>query len=701
MIRWQNAPFVRMAIPFSGGVITAVYWDGLAPMPTIIAMALTAIAALTIHLSKVRYLRRWMFGVPITACFLFWGYLTAWRYAELHDQGHFQCVLPSVSSFAYTWISGVVIDRSDRKNNVRLVVQTQSAGTAPDSTRPCSGAIMAYVRKDTITGDAGSAAAYGDTVYIKARVHRLDPPGNPKAFDYSRYLHFQNIHYQAFIASSDIRIQGIGGGNPLIRRSLACRDQLVALIKKTLPTESEYAVGAALTLGYKEAISDEVQNAYIETGAMHILAVSGMHVGLIYLALIQFFKLFPSGRFGGRTLKAVVALTAVWGFTFLTGSGGSILRASAMFTFLCVGEWFRRRTNIYNTLAVSAFSLFVWNPLLLFDVGFQLSYMAVAGIIYFYPKIYKVWKIKNRVGDWAWQTTALGCAAQIATLPLSLFYFHQFPTYFWLSGLLVIPVSIVALYAGIAMFFLQWSAWLTACGAKIFYVSVWLMNEIIFLIQRLPAAVVTGVWLSLTGAVALYAALLTVAGAIQTRKARMLFPALGILLALSFSYAVDEYQRLRQKQLLVYSINKGTLVDFFIGKKRYSLENGATAKDKLKYSAASYRSFMGADAAASTTPDAVYRSDTFYYTGGVAQFMGKKIAMIDDAPYPLGVVDYAVVYGNPTLDLDDLSKTTFFKILVFDVSNSAYKVKTWKEACRRLHLPYYDVAEKGAFIQNL
>ncbi len=295
------------------------------------------------------------------------------------------------------------------------------------------------------------ALRYGDRVVIRATVRPTEPPKNPHVFDYSRYLHFQNIHFQAFVKPDSLVRLSSGHGNFIWRAAFSCREKLLALLHEHFPTQDEYAVASALLVGYKDDLSDDLRTAYAETGSMHALAVSGTHVGFLYVGLFFLLqRLRLRGRWG-RLVENVVLLSAIWAFTFLTGATASVLRASVMFSTYLLGKAMFRDASVWNVLAASAFGLLIYNPYFLFDAGFQLSYAAVAGMVFFYPRFYRVSPILPKWADYAWQVLLVGFAAQLGTLPLSLYYFHQFPVFFWLAGWVVVFGGAVFMAGGAAL----------------------------------------------------------------------------------------------------------------------------------------------------------------------------------------------------------------------------------------------------------
>ena len=196
----------------------------------------------------------------------------------------------------------------------------------------------------------------------------------------------------------------------------------------------EYAVVSALVAGYTDDLDIETMKAFADTGTLHVLSVSGMHVGIIYYVL-NLLLLFLSKHRYGNILRVLILLSFLWLYSMITGMSAAVMRSAAMLSFIIVGKSFNRYVNTYNIIAASIFFLLIMNPFTLMDVGFQLSYISVIGIIWLQPHIYSIFDFNTKWKDEIWKVVSVSIAAQIATFPLGIFYFHQFPNYFLPSNL--------------------------------------------------------------------------------------------------------------------------------------------------------------------------------------------------------------------------------------------------------------------------
>ncbi|MET3113519.1 competence protein ComEC [Pedobacter sp. CG_S7] len=397
---------------------------------------------------------------------------------------------------------------------------------------------------------------YGDELILPAHYRAVETPQNPSEFDYKAWLATQNIHYQVYMNQQDAILTGQNRGNTLIAFALTLRLQQIEHLKKLIVDQEAFSVASTLILGYRADLSKETLAAYSKTGTIHALSVSGMHVGIIYIVLMW------SLRFMNRStllkiLKAILIIALIWFYALVTGFSPSVLRSAIMLTCFIIAKTGRKRTNSYNILAFSAFILLVYQPFLLFDVGFQLSYLAVFGLIYLQPLLYNLLYFKYTLADKLWQFTALSLAAQLATFPLSVYYFHQFPVYFLLSNLFIMLPASLMMYLGLSMLLfrlyflaplLEWVINLTNTGLK------W--------IASLPFSTISAIWWNKTALILLLVFLILFILALNKAQKKLLFPALCTLLIFQSILSFYKMQALRQQKTITFKLRRNYAVAY-------------------------------------------------------------------------------------------------------------------------------------------
>lgn len=695
-MNFRATPCLRLFIPFALGLVSGAWLDkpivGLGPVLALVACALPLLA-----LQKFRYRHRWVFGAFCSLSLFAAGWFHVITYNELRQPGHFSEKIKDCH-----YLVGTVYDAPGKGAKLKVPVRVEAVGRSLDSLEAAVGNLLLFLE---ITPET-QALRYGYRVAVRATVRPSEPPKNPYAFDYGRYLHFQNIHFQSFVKADSLVLLSSGHGNAIWRAAFGCREKLLSLLHEHFPTQDEYAVASALLVGYKDDLSDDLRTAYAETGSMHALAVSGTHVGMLYAGLFFLLsRLRLRGRWG-KLINTLTILAAIWGFTFLTGATASVLRASVMFTTYLVGKAMFRDASVWNVLAASALGLLLYNPYFLFDAGFQLSYAAVAGMVFFYPRVYRLSPILPGWADWAWKVLLVGFAAQLGTLPLSLYYFHQFPVYFWLAGWVVVFGGAVFMAGGAALVVLDWlfptlADWL---GMALYWM-LWGLNQLIFIIQNLPGSVLGGIWIAGWAALLLYVFIALLSAAMAQRRAKWLLGALSVLTFLGICRALRSHAQMRQGQMTAYHIPQNRLLDFFDGPNVVSLSSPLTAK-QLLFAAQPNRwaSGMRDLTTVNVASDTVLLKPNFLYDPPFVQFFNQKMVLVDDARWvktgqPVRVaVDILLLSNSPRITVAACRERFPFKLVVFDGSNNWKQIQRWKAECEGAGIAYYDVRESGAWV---
>lgn len=598
-----------------------------------------------------------------------------------------------------------------KSKTLSMILEIESIADSNRIFKNCSGRLHASFELDSIS----AKYKYGDQILILSKINEIAGPENPNAFNPAAFYALNDVYHQTYIKSSKSKLLAVNKANLVYKWLISWRKYLGTVFERHLSgSPNEKAVASALVLGIRSDFSSELKNAYADTGATHVLSVSGLHVGLVAGMLgwiIRRIKRKKTDRFSPKEIALLLAF--IWFYVFLTGASASVLRSGLMFSFVMLATMVRRKISVYNSLAASAFALLCLEPKFLYDIGFQLSYLALFGIVFFHPHIYRLLYFKNRAADWAWNLTAVALAAQLSTLPLGLYYFHQFPTYFWLSGLAVIPLSTVALYSGIALLLFDWIPILGYALGWLCYIALALMNACIFAIQSLPFAVIYGFWLGMGEMFLLYLIIFTSFIAVAFTSKRLLYTSFVLVLLFFSAQLYRMIGAWNQEKIYVYKSNKSTLVEFYSGYKVYCLKDSSINQNKLdflvKNNRTAQRAFFLQELLRS---DSHNLPELMINNHGVGKFRNRTFAIPSKSilentenrtnPYK---VDFLIISSNPKLkDLEKLENLFDYRFLVFDASNSQYKIKNWLRQCKEQSIPYIDCSasakELCSFLQN-
>ena len=258
------------------------------------------------------------------------------------------------------------------------------------------------------------------------------------------------------------------------------------------------AVCSALLIGFKDLLDAELISAYASSGALHVLCVSGLHVGLIFI-ILQYIIVIPENKQYLRILKQMIILSVIWFYAFLTGLSPSILRSATMISIIIMAKFLKRDNYMLNTTLLSAFLLLCFNPFMLTEVGFQLSYLAVIGIVYLHQQLVILFYPTNRLLFHTWQLTSVSLCAQLITFPLGLLYFNQFPNLFLVSNLLVIPLATGIIWVAVGAMLLTMIPYMSVVvfyAWKIPFALTWIMNRALLFAEQLPFSIVKGIYIT-------------------------------------------------------------------------------------------------------------------------------------------------------------------------------------------------------------
>ena len=691
MIRWIPYTFVRTVFFFICGILVAFYFPDLLS-ETSVVLVIVALACLYFFAVRFRspgrsYLNPGWIALPFI---FFLGYLRLLSHTESNHDAHLLQASGPIDHYRAV-ITGFPEERA-RTWRVRARV-TQIRTDSIWENRP--GNVLLYLRKDAFQ----KPFIYGDVLLIKGPPRQPEGPGNPDEFDYKAHLALKNIYHQHFLTGGDVLKTGHAPQSRLLALAFKTRQWADEVLAEYIDGDRERGIASALVLGVTDGLDNELLDAYAASGSMHVLAVSGLHVSIIYFILLRIFSPLNKLR-GGRWWVALISLSILWLYAFVTGLTPSVLRAVTMFSFLAVARPWSRSTNIYNTLAVSAFLLLLFDPFLLFSVGFQLSYMAVLGIVYLYRRILQLWEPDHTIIVEVWKLSAVAVAAQLATFPLGLFYFHQFPNYFLLSNLLVVPLSFLVLILGLSVLAVSF---IPAVAMAIAFCLEWvirLVNFLVFVIEHLPFSMIGNVYISAWQCFLLLLAIVFVLALLHYRKFAFLscaclsFAAFGLLQWIHFNDDVNV------KKLAVYKVPGHSLIDLIDrGRSFFLADSLFTDQQKIRYHITPHRVRCGVEHIEEDIPLA------YSFKGGrLIVWQGKMILQVMERdfalPGPLHV-DWIIVGNNALADPAKIMRGVTCRRLVLDSSNSYFFASDFLEEAKLYKLEVHSVLHQGAFIQTI
>lgn len=554
----------------------------------------------------------------------------------------------------------------------------------------------------TLEGDTPeSNYSFGDTIWTRNTLYRIKPPLNPGAFDFKSYAAKKNIFHQLYLKKGEF-IQKNGKKTGLFRSSVRLNARLQRALEKVLNNPRELSVAKALLLGDRNQIPVDLLNDFKGAGAMHILAISGLHVGIIQLILMFLTRPLILLK-KGRVLRVILVLLGLWGYALLTGMAVSALRAVSMFTLLTFGQALNRKTGLLNNLVNSAFVLLIVNPLFLFDVGFQLSYSALTGIaigaLLFERKKWKK-EPTSRIQKYFTGLILVSCSAQLGVLPLSLFYFKQFSGLFLLSSLLLLPVLGATLVSGYLVLGISLLFEIPVLVQKSFQSWLTLINGAIQWLGGRDELILKGIYFPFSFWILTTACLLFMTVGFFKRKVIFVYVLTICLACMQLIWIQQRAFLLENEKLIVFHQRGESLVVKTKGSV-LQLKNCNRLSEKGEKILNDYCSLLPGEISIRTeSPSNLAPVRLFYVNGSLICVLGEKINM--GALKALGSMtrypDIVVFSKAPQLNLDRFLTKIQPRSVIADGSNHRSFVDRCRATCQSLGIEFHSTYEKGAFV---
>lgn len=684
-------PFLKITPALAAGIW--LQWHYPLPVQSICIIAVAVLSAITVFLflsSPKKFIYAWLRGILFMLLIICTGMLLTF-YADIrNNENWFEKKYHGSESVSVT----IKEPLTEKQKSWKALAEVQSLILPGGRTVNASGKILLYFKKE----EAMPPLQYGSRIIITKKLQAIKNNGNPGALNYARVCLFSSITHQCFLSKNDYIILPETNINPFQSFIYSVRNVSLSIIKKYIPGKTEQGFAEALLIGYRNDLDRDLVQAYSNTGVVHIIAISGLHIGLIYGLLLFIFSRFCAKKIQ-VWIKAAVIICALWLFTLIAGAAPSILRATVMFTFLIAGDACGRKTNPLNSLASSACLLLIFNPFFLWDVGFQLSYAALAGIMVFHSKMYRSVFVKNKMLRIFWNMNAVTISAQLFTLPLVLYHFHQLPALFLLTNIIAVPLSFLVLYAELLLLCIAWWPQPAEIAGNVCGFLIRSMNSFVIYADSLPFSLIDGVKINRLQVLTLIAAIIFFCLWILYMNIRGLIYALAALCIFMSLRVYDIWMQCRSNKLIVYNVPGFTTMDFINGTSYcYAGDTAVMNNDflrnfHLKYSRVKFRVYGHQQA------------DIINIYNSIVDYGGKKIVFLSSMPAGRLAsqkinVDIIIISGNPRFSISSLQQVFSFSTIIFDSSNSFWKISEWKKECNALHLRCHSVTVDDAFTVN-
>jgi competence protein ComEC len=672
-------PLMKITIWFILGIVFSYNFN---PKPTttfiIIGIFLVPFI-LTLYLSKKDYIQKIYFGIATYLLFFQIGCCTQVLHNEFYNEDNYIHLIKNETDY----------------HSVELVLREKLKGTASINkyiglvkrldNKECSGKMLVQIPKTLVN----SRIQIGSKIQIIGKVISNKKSLNPNQFDYGKYLNNKSIFAQIYANTNSIKISDKIDRN-IWYYSDHLRNKIIANLEKNNFSKDELQVVTALILGQQQDISKEILKDYQYAGAIHILSVSGLHVGFILLFITFLLKPLPKNKLGNTT-RLFTLIIGLWGFALLAGLSPSVVRSVTMFSFVAVGMYLKRSTNIFHTLLVSMFLILFFQPSFLFDVGFQLSYLSLFFILWLQPLLYNIWTPKNKIVNYFWEILTVSFAAQIGAFPLSIFYFHQFPGLFFITNLIIIPFLILIMGLGVLVMVLAVFNFVPMITMKSLEFCIYFLNKIINWVASFEQFIIKDIPINWQTLFCLYLLIISVVVLFKKPTYPKIVVALFSLLLLQSTQLITRWEIQNQHEWIVFNSWKNTLITERNGNE-VAVYGNDSITNKIAFNS-SLKSYLIAN---NSKVSSTNKIQNLYY------FKDKKILVIDS----LGIYskeinpDIIILRQSPKINLERLIKINHPKLIIADASNFKTTIQLWKSICIKKKIPFHATAEKGFYSVN-
>ncbi len=690
MVAWIPYPFVRIVVFFIAGIALGIYQPDIVDESLVrIFIIIFVFLYIVLFFIKQR-LNKIIYGFIGLAIIFLAGYGHLLSQTDSRQERHFIHTQKPIEY--YTAVVSKYAEEKERSWKVEVNLLELKRERA---WKKSEGKILCYFPKE----DFANSFQYGDILLIKGSAQIVQSPSNPGEFDYKRFLTFRNTYHQHFIKKENVKRIGNDPPNYLINYSIKARQWADATLRAHVNGEREQAIASALVLGVKDGLDNELLNAYSSTGAMHVLAVSGLHVGIVYWIVLLLFK--PINKLkSGKWILAIVSLILLWAYAFVTGLSPSVLRAVTMFSFIALARPLNQRTNIYNTLAASAFCLLLYEPYLIMSVGFQLSFLAVLGIVYLQPGLYAMMEPRQRFWDEVWKITCVSVAAQIATFSLGLLYFHQFPNYFFVSNLFVIPGAFGVLLAGIVVLATAFFSPLAAFFGLILQGLIKALNFVVFTVQDFPFSLTENIYITTFQCWMIMLFIISFVLFVEFKKFAYLMVTFSFSMIIAICSWTHYIKDVNQEKITIYNVSHHSAFDLIdCGQSLFFTDSVLyNDQEKLRFHIRPNRLIAGVNG---ILPGFEKLNAIFKKNGCTILVWKQKTILIlsqNKFTIPKNVtVDYLIISCNAINSLEVIQNQIYADKIIFDSSNSTRYVDRMLQQANELQMEVYSVLHSGAF----
>lgn len=686
----QRVPFLRFTLPLICGIIPA--YQNFLTIHTellILILSILFVTLFILHFLKSHSPHRVsLFGIFIQLWFLMFGFMLAKTQIEPINQ--------------------LVLNDSAQN----YIIQVDTYPHQKPNSYQCTGKIIAVCNHQSIEATDINVLLYlekentvnniipGTIIIGCSSFREITPPLNPHAFNYKKYLSRRNIKYQSYMDQNSWEVLKQDRNLSLKHKARRFRKKLLSRLNEFNIGKEQYGIISALTLGEKAYIDNNLKQSYSSAGATHILAVSGLHVGIIYIVIGRVLLFMKRIRYG-KTILFLITLSILWSYALVTGLSPSVVRAAIMFTTISTGKLFMRDNNTYNTILISAFLILIVKPLMLFEVGFQFSYLAVLSIVAIHNQLANIWISRFQIVNRMWEITSVSIAAQLGTFPLAIFYFNQFPVFFLLTNLVVIPLTTIILYFAMIFWIGSSINWFGNIFSYLLNHVTGFMNIVVQKIDQLPGSVIPQLFIDQKELVLIYFIIISMAAFLSSTKKQWLQFGLAFTICMLIYSNLNNIHAQNQKYICFYHLNGMSAIDFTKGNRSYLWFSDTTCSINDKVYLYSIQpnhlhNKIKKKEILNSESKGIYHCNNWFFFNNITIYRYPKGQLQTKKLKKKIHVNYILISQNSRIDVQSIKDNFNCREVIIDGSNSIYYANQLENKLKAANIGFYNTYKKGA-----
>lgn len=617
-------------------------------------------------------------------CFLIGGFLLKYKdyqifTQKISDNGQGQVLV------------GKLIEPIKSKHQIKFIAKIiQQNNKANEATYQNASVLLTFDALDTIA----SSYKVGQVVSFLCKMKEIKPNRNPRAYDYASYLRYRGITQQAFVAKSKHALCLEKDDNPLYRAAHTMSGKASQILATYLSDIKVLAIVESILIGQRMLLDDETNQSFAISGAIHVLSVSGLHVAIFISLFVWLFSLIKKEVWWWQFCKMLLLLSIIIFYVIMTGMAPSVVRSGIMVAMYLLGKTIFKGSNNFNIISFTAIIMLFYDPYYLYQISFQFSFISLISILYFQPKIAAWWLPAHAITRFFWSLVNVSLAAQIFVFPFTIYYFHQFPVYFFLSGVIAVPLSTLIIYLGtLVIIFEHICQQLNGIFVPLLHFTTSCLMHSIKWISQLPFSAIYQLWIGKSSLVLWVVSTLFAVIWLENRNIKAFYIAITLLFLTIFDHTISSIMMSQKQYLYIYDTNNGLICDYIQQNKRQTKVYGSLQDKTIQFATSNNRSFHKISEVFENHQDL---HPFFCFNGSLVYFYSQSSDFI--RLNGLEPIKYLVFTETSYIKPETFIQKVCPEVVIFSKNLPHQFIQKWLHLPQNQEIRIHDIKKDGAFI---